>query len=161
MQADTTQQAVRQPGRRALILVVVSAIAIAAIAVTAALIWTGDDGGVAGGGTNGGGAGEPSGNLEIKPIQIESVDVRIAESYPPQLFADVTGWVGDGCTVAREPEITREGNTITVTILSERERDAICTQILMGYQKSIALGSVEPGEWTVKVNDYVQTVTVR
>lgn len=160
MQADTTQQGTRQPGRRALILLV-SAVAIAAIVVAAALLWSDGDGGVAGGGTSGGGSGEPSGNLEIKPIQIESVNVRIAESYPPQLFAEVTGWVGDGCTVAREPEITREGNTITVTILGERERDAICTQILVGYQKNIALGSVEPGEWTVKVNDHVQTVDVR
>lgn len=157
MSVETTQQRGTEPGRRALILIV-SAIVIAAVVVAAALLWPGGDGSAAGGGA--GGTDQPGGKVETKPIEIETVDIRIAESYPPQLFAEVTGWVGDPCTVAREPEVTREGNTITVTILADRDPDVICTMMLVGYQKNIALGSVEPGEWTVKVNDHVQTVNV-
>lgn len=97
----------------------------------------------------------PAGEMVIRPVQITGVDVRIAESYPPQGFAEVTGVLGDGCTEALEPTVQRDGDAITVTILSQRPRDAVCTMIAREYRETVALGALEPGkQYTLRVNDY-------
>lgn len=97
----------------------------------------------------------PAGEMLIRPVQVTGVDVRIAESFPPQGFAEVTGVLGDGCTEALEPTVQRDGDTITVTILSQRPRDAICTMIAKEYRETVPLGSLEPGrQYTLRVSDY-------
>ncbi len=97
----------------------------------------------------------PAGELLIRPVQVTGVDVRIAESYPPQGFAEVTGVLGDGCTEALEPLVQRDGDVITVTILSQRPRDAVCTMIAREYRTTVPLGALEPGkQYTLRVNDY-------
>ncbi len=101
-------------------------------------------------------AGSPlAGEMVIRPVQVTGVDVRIAESFPPQGFAEVTGVLGDGCTEALEPTVQRDGDTITVTILSQRPHDAVCTMIAKEYRETVPLGSLEPGrQYTLRVNDY-------
>jgi hypothetical protein len=97
----------------------------------------------------------PAGEMLIRPVQVTGVDVRIAESFPPQGFAEVTGVLGDGCTEALEPTVQRDGDVITVTILSQRPRDVICTMIAKEYRETVALGALEPGkQYTLRVNDY-------
>lgn len=90
--------------------------------------------------------------LDISPIVIETVDVRIAESAPPQIFVEVAGYLGDGCTRFHDLEQVREGNTFTITITGERPKDAMCTAIAEPYSENIALGTLEPGSYTVIVN---------
>lgn len=159
MSLETTQSQPGQsrPARRLALYALVALIAV--LAIVAAILWSQDDEPAAGGGA--GGSGTPGGTTVTKPIHIETVDIRIAESYPPQLFAEVTGYLPDGCTVPLDPEISRSDNTITVTILGERDPDAMCTQVLIDYHKNIPLGSVDPGEYTVIVNDHSQTITVQ
>lgn len=102
-----------------------------------------------------GGSPSPAGELLIRQVQVTSVDVRIAESFPPQGFAEVSGVLGDGCTEALEPIVQRDGDVITVTILSQRPRDAVCTTIAREYRKTVALGALEPGrQYRLHVNDY-------
>lgn len=97
----------------------------------------------------------PASEMVIRLVQVTGVDVRIAESFPPQGFAEVTGVLGDGCTEALEPTVQRDGDTITVTILSQRPRDAVCTMIAKEYRETVALGALEPGkQYTLRVNDY-------
>lgn len=104
--------------------------------------------------------GDGNGELIVKPIPIEHIDVLLQESFPVRAVVAVRGTLGDGCTEAREPEITREGNTFTVTILSERPKDAYCTMILKFYEENIPLGEVAPGDYTVHVNDQSATFHV-
>ncbi|MDI3341557.1 MAG: hypothetical protein QJR03_13620 [Sphaerobacter sp.] len=153
MHVETPEHDRTQRSHRLLLLLGV-VLVVAALVVVGALLWERAQAPTADGGGDGGGS-------VIRPIVIESVAIRIAESDPPQLFVDVQGYLPDSCTTAHEPEVTRDGNTFAVTILGERPPGVFCTQAIVPYQKSIALGNVEPGEYTVKVNDQVQTVTVQ
>ena len=91
--------------------------------------------------------------LIIGQIQIERVDVRILESFPPQAVAHVEGVLGDGCTEFHSLEQRRSGNMVTVTILNTRPREAICTMIAKLYKADIPLeGPYPPGQYVVRVN---------
>jgi hypothetical protein len=98
----------------------------------------------------------------IDPIQIDQVKVRIGESLPVQVFAEVTGVLSDGCSEVMPAEQTREGNTITLTINRQRPADAQCIQIAKIYEATIQLtGDLPPGEYVLKVNDVTQAFTVK
>jgi hypothetical protein len=95
----------------------------------------------------------PTDQLLISPIQIDSVEVLIAESFPVQVFAHVRGIVGDGCSEALPVQQTRAGNTITIVINRQRPAQAICTQIAKVFDQNIRLvGDFPPGEYVLKVN---------
>ena len=94
-------------------------------------------------------------DLLIEPIQIVSVDVQILESFPPQAVAEVSGILGDGCSEFHSLEQVRTGNTVTITILRQRPRDAICTQIAKLYDEDIRLtGVYPPGDYLLSVNGF-------
>jgi hypothetical protein len=104
----------------------------------------------------------PSRQLLIAPIQIDQVEVRIVESLPVQVFAHVTGVIGDGCSEAMPVKQTREGNTLTLTINRQRPAEAMCTQIAKIYEETIQLtGDFPPGEYVLKVNDVTQAFTIK
>jgi hypothetical protein len=89
----------------------------------------------------------------IGQIQIERVDVRILESFPPQAVAHVEGVLGDGCTEFHSLEQSRSGNTVIVSIRNTRPREAICTMIARLYRADIPLeGQYPPGQYLVRVN---------
>ena len=91
--------------------------------------------------------------LLVEPIQIDRVDVLILEISPPRATAHVEGVLGDGCSELHSVEQTRSGETVTVTILRERPRDAVCTQIARLYQDDIPLeGVYPPGRYLLRVN---------
>ncbi|MGA7671874.1 MAG: hypothetical protein WBW04_15710 [Nitrolancea sp.] len=94
------------------------------------------------------------------PIQITNVDVLIAESYPPQISVSVTGIIPDSCTTVQQPEVNHDGTTFTITIMGERPTGMVCAQVATTYQKSIALGTLDPGDYTVSVNGVSKDFTV-
>jgi len=100
------------------------------------------------------GCGSPTApDLEIAPIVVESVEVQVLESFPPQASARVRGYIGDGCSTIHSVEQTRSGNTVTLTILRQRPADAICIQIALVYDQTIRLqGSFPPGRYVLRVN---------
>ncbi len=92
-------------------------------------------------------------DLLVEPIEIESVEVLVLESSPPQAQAHVRGFIGDGCSELKSVEQQRTGNSVTVTILRQRERAAICTQIAKLYDAVLRLeGSYPPGRYVLRVN---------
>jgi len=96
----------------------------------------------------------------VDPIQIDSVDVRILESSPPQAVAHVKGLLGDGCSELHSLTQSRSASTITVTILRQRPRDAICTQIAKLYEADIPLeGQYPPGRYVLRVNGFEKVFT--
>jgi hypothetical protein len=92
----------------------------------------------------------------VAPIQIDSVDVALAESFPVQAFSHVVGVVGDGCTTLLPLEQRRSGNRVFVEIQAQRPKDAICTQIAKLFDQNIALGPFAPGNYELHVNDVVR-----
>jgi inhibitor of cysteine peptidase len=100
-------------------------------------------------------------DLEIKPILVDAVDVKLLESFPVQVHARVQGVLGDGCTEIESVTQARAGGAVTVTILSKRPKDAMCTQIAKTYDETIALdGGFPPGSYTLRVNAHETTFRV-
>ena len=99
--------------------------------------------------------------MDVGPSLVESVDVRIAESFPVQVFSRITGVVGDGCSTLLPIEQTRSGTEITVEVRRERPKGAICTQIARLFDETIRLtGEFPPGTYRLKVNDVVHPFVV-
>ena len=93
-------------------------------------------------------------DTEISLAPIHDVQINIAESYPEQIFVYIKGGLRDGCTTFHEIETQRSGNTIDITVTTERPRDAICAQVYSYFEKNVSLGSdFTSGEtYTVNVN---------
>lgn len=98
--------------------------------------------------------------MTTTPLQIQSVDVLVAESHPPQVSVKVSGIIPDSCTKAREPEISRDGSRFTITIIGERPTGLACAQVISAYERSIQLGTLDPGSYTVNVNSVSKNFTV-
>lgn len=146
--------------RRALGLVLaigLVAIILAAFSIVFILYQPDRDGTAAAGATPGASAGHGS---EVVALPIRQISVMTAESAPPQLTVEVTGYVPDSCTKPRQPIVQRKGHTIVITIEADRETGVMCAQVATPYQKRIALGSAQPGSYTLVVNGTTRTVQV-
>ncbi len=71
---------------------------------------------------------------------VESIDILIAESFPVQVFALLRGYLGDGCTkitgiTSRGPV----GRTFHIDITTHRPPEAMCTQVLMAFERNVPL----------------------
>lgn len=109
------------------------------------------------------GCSNPVGSdLLVEPIQIDSVDVQVMQSSPPTVAAQVRGVVGDGCSVLHSVKQERSGSTVTITILRQRPRDAICTQIALLYDERIQLeGQFAAGDYVLRVNGVQRAFTIQ
>jgi hypothetical protein len=98
---------------------------------------------------------------ERVPAPIESADIRIAESAPPQYYLDVTSGLPSGCAKFDRYEVAPAGDTIAVTIWNvvETPEDGACTAIYGYVDHHIPLGSsFQSGTtYTVHVNDVTKT----
>ncbi len=92
--------------------------------------------------------------VEIRLAPIHEVQVLIAESFPEQIFIYIKGGLADSCTTFHEIKTERSGNTINITVTTERLKDAICVQVYGYFEKNVALGSdfVRGESYTVNVN---------
>ena len=88
----------------------------------------------------------------IEEAQIQSVEIRIAESFPVQVFVAVIGIAPDACTIPYETHETRDGNTITIQMTTIRPKDAVCAAVITEYMEVIPLGRFLTGDYTVIVN---------
>jgi hypothetical protein len=106
---------------------------------------------------------DPSQQRVLAPI--ESVDVRIAESFPPQYFAAVTSGLPSGCARFDHYTVDRSGDTVTITLWNRMPADPrmACTMIYGYIEHNIALGSdFQSGRtYTLKVNDVTKTFTAQ
>ena len=105
----------------------------------------------------------PSDEIEIRLAPIHEVDIRIAESFPPQIFVFIKGGLSDGCTTFHQLKTEQTGNTINIEVTTKRPKDAVCTAVYGYFEKNVSLGSdFTSGEtYTVKVNDYSTSFTMQ
>ena len=75
-------------------------------------------------------------------------------------MAHVQGILGDGCSELRSQSQARLGHLVLVTILRQRPRDAVCTQIAKVYVADIPLqGEYPPGQYVLRVNEVEKAFT--
>lgn len=97
------------------------------------------------------------------PAPIESVDIVVAESFPPQYFVHIVSGLPNGCVEFYGYEETREGNSISITVTNlepaPTNNTLACAAIYLTQETSVALGKdFESGEtYTVMVNDVTET----
>jgi len=85
---------------------------------------------------------------------ISNVQVLVLESFPVQVNVEATGYLPDGCTTIGNTTARKDGNTFYVEIGTIRPRDALCTQALVPFTKSVSLDvyGLEKGVYNVDVN---------
>ena len=104
--------------------------------------------------------------MVVVPAPIESVDIVVAESFPPQYFVHVISGLPSGCVEFYGYEESRSGNAITITVTNlEPAPSAMiaCAAIYLTHEFSVPLGTdFEPGEtYTVSVNDVTETIAAQ
>ena len=96
-----------------------------------------------------------AGRAEVR-APIVSVALRVAESYPPQYFADVVSALPDGCTQFARFAARREGDSVFVDVFNTvpSDRSVMCTMIYGERESAVPLGSdFRPGAaYTLDVN---------
>ena len=87
-------------------------------------------------------AGGAPARVEVR-APIVRVSVRVAESFPPQYFADVTSGLPDGCTQFGRYAVRREPSTVFVDVFNTRPTSAevACTMVYGEEQTAVPLGS--------------------
>jgi hypothetical protein len=109
----------------------------------------------------GSGAESPTGTRETDRLTVESVQVRIMESFPVQVSAQVKGYLRDGCESLHGTTQVRSGNTITVTIATARAQGRSCIQSIAPVEENVRLdGPFSAGTYVVRVNGIEQTFRV-
>lgn len=87
---------------------------------------------------------------------VEETDVLILESFPVKVHVEVTGYLPDGCTELEEENIVfdDENNLFTVWMQTKRPADAMCTEAIVPFEKTVALDvyGLEKGVYIVNVN---------
>ncbi len=93
---------------------------------------------------------------------IHELDVRIAESSPPQIFVDVTTGLPSGCAQFDSAVIERNGSTITLTMSNSQPSGNVACTAIYGYVRhTVPLGAMTPGTYTLRVNSETRTFTVQ
>lgn len=94
-------------------------------------------------------------------VTIERVEFVVLESYPLQVQAHITGYLGDGCTTLTGISQQREGHVITITVKAIHSGAEMCPAIAPMLDQSVMLeGSFTPGQYTVIVNGTAYQLTV-
>jgi hypothetical protein len=91
---------------------------------------------------------------------VESVDVQILESQPPQVHVIIRGQLPDaGCTTISAANQVREGNTFKVTLITTTDPLALCAQALTPFEYVVPLdvSNLPPAEYTVEVDGIQET----
>lgn len=80
--------------------------------------------------------------IEVR-APIVRVAVRVAESFPPQYFADITSALPDGCAQFARAEVRRARDTLIVDVFNTRPAgdEIACTMLYGEKETAVALGS--------------------
>ncbi|HWQ45306.1 MAG TPA: hypothetical protein VN376_00485, partial [Longilinea sp.] len=85
---------------------------------------------------------------------VDSMDLAIMESYPPQILLQLTGSLPTPCNLLRiEVGQPDEDNDIRVGVYSVVDGNQICTTVLQPFEQGVGLGSYPTGTYQVYVND--------
>ena len=97
---------------------------------------------------------------------IESVEVIVGQSSPPQYIARVISGLPGGCAQFEEITTERDGETIRIVVwntMPAAGESVVCTMIYGFVEHDVALGSdfTSQQRYTVEVNDVTETFVAR
>jgi inhibitor of cysteine peptidase len=92
-------------------------------------------------------------------VNVESVEVRVLESFPVQVQAVARGTLPDGCAGVGEESVTRAGDVFEVTLPAGPSELAVCSAEPASFEAAIPLDvqGLEAGTYTVDVNGVTAT----
>jgi inhibitor of cysteine peptidase len=95
---------------------------------------------------------------------VESIEILIAASFPVQVSAVLSGYLGDGCT--KISGITARGpvaNRFHIEITTERPPGALCTLALVPFEHNVPLDvyGLPKGVYEVVAGDISASFTLR
>ena len=109
------------------------------------------------------GPGETGVTRKLAPI--DGVDIRVAESMPPQYFVDVTYGLPSGCARPDGYDAGRAGDRIEIRVyyLMPSDPNVVCTMIYGTGTHNVPLGSdfTAGTTYTVDVNGTTKTFTAQ
>jgi hypothetical protein len=129
---------------------------LSTLGLVIAIVWAGTQDSVPGNSIDDGSDTE----YQVEDVTIESVEVQLAESFPVQVFVNVSGYLPDPCWEPREPVVEQDGSRFNIEIVAERKADQMCPQVIEPYESTIGLGTMEPGDYLVDVNGLEQEFEV-
>ena len=92
---------------------------------------------------------------------VESVELLVMESFPPQYSLVVVSGLPNGCASFAGYRLERSGNTIKIEMVNWKPADpqVVCTEIYRTVETRISLGSdFESGRtYTLLVNDVAES----
>ncbi len=103
---------------------------------------------------------DPSDEYQVSDVNINRVDVRLAESHPVQVYVEIAGYLPDPCWNAQEPVVEQDGQRFEIEIVAERKADEVCPQVIEDYETVVELGTADPGDYVVSVNGVEQEFEV-
>ena len=97
---------------------------------------------------------------------IESVEVIVGQSSPPQYIARVISGLPGGCARFEEITTERDGETTRIVVwntMPAAGESVVCTMIYGYAEHDVALGSdfTSQQRYTVEVNDVTETFVAR
>ena len=93
------------------------------------------------------------GNLTLDEAFIETQEVLILESFPPQFILHITGTIPTPCHQPRVEILTPgNDNRLEVQVYSVADPDSICTMVLEPFDIRVTLNDLPPGTYQVLVN---------
>lgn len=97
---------------------------------------------------------EPVKELIHKEVPIEKVDLKMSESFPVQVRADITGYLTNSCSEMDQIGQNRLGTDFFVTVTEVRPKDAMCAQVITPFEKTVDIDvrGLEAGTYVVNVN---------
>ncbi len=99
------------------------------------------------------------------PIAIDRVDPQVGAlglDGQAAVSAHVVGRYGACLRPVHEPVVSRQGQTVTVSILADNYStpNASCPQDILTYDQTIDLGTFSLGSYNLRVNDYTTSFSV-
>jgi len=93
---------------------------------------------------------------------IEAVDVSVLESFPVQVQVTVSGNLSDGCTAIAAATAQQSGESFQIQIETTRDTEAMCTQALVPFDRTIQLDvqGLPAGTYTVTANGLSESFTL-
>jgi hypothetical protein len=86
-------------------------------------------------------------------VQVDSVDVRLAESFPVQVFVTLRGGLPTPCDQTRAlVHPADRQNRIEIEVYSVSEPGQVCAQVIQPFEINVALGSYAAGRYSLWVN---------